>query len=66
MQRFLIILGLVLLVLGVLWPVLGKVPLGRLPGDIVISRPNLKIYVPIATSVLVSLLLTLLFWLFRK
>jgi hypothetical protein len=66
MQRFLIIAGVVLLLLGVLWPLIGKLPLGRLPGDIVISRPNLKIYFPLATSILVSIVLTLLFWLFRK
>lgn len=66
MQKFLIVLGLALLVAGLLWPWLGRLPFGRLPGDIVIDRPNLKVYVPITSMVLVSLLLSLLFWLFRR
>jgi hypothetical protein len=66
MQRFLIILGIVLILLGALWPLLGKLPLGRLPGDLIITRPNLRIYLPITTSILASILLTLLLWIFRK
>jgi hypothetical protein len=49
-----------------LWPWLGKLPLGRLPGDIIIDRPNLKIYFPITTMVLISLVISLIMWLFRK
>jgi hypothetical protein len=60
MMRFLIGLGLVLIVLGVLWPYLSRLGLGRLPGDIVIERGNLSCAVPIATSILLSLLLTLI------
>jgi hypothetical protein len=66
MQRFLIILGIITLLLGILWPLLGKLPLGRLPGDIVINRPNMTIYFPITTSIIVSIVLTLVFWFFRK
>ncbi|HIC81363.1 MAG TPA: DUF2905 domain-containing protein [Chromatiales bacterium] len=66
MQRFLIIVGVVLVVVGVLWPWFSKLPLGRLPGDIVIDRPGLKIYFPITTMVLVSLLISLIMWLFRR
>lgn len=66
MQRFLIIFGLLLLLAGLFWPWLGKLPLGRLPGDIIIDRPGLKIYVPITTMILVSGLLSLIAWLFRK
>ncbi|HEB94980.1 MAG TPA: DUF2905 domain-containing protein [Sedimenticola thiotaurini] len=66
MQKFLILLGLALLIAGLLWPWLGRLPFGRLPGDIVIDRPGLKVYVPITSMVLVSLLLSLLFWLFRR
>lgn len=64
--RFLIILGLVLLVAGFLWPYLGRVGLGRLPGNIVIEREGFRLYIPITTSILVSAVLTLGFWLFRK
>jgi hypothetical protein len=66
MQRALIIIGIVILVAGLLWPWLGKLPFGRLPGDIVVDRPGFKLYFPITTMILISLLLSLIFWLFRK
>ncbi len=66
MQRILLILGAVLLVLGLLWPWLQKSGLGRLPGDIIVRKENFTFYFPITTSILLSLLLTLLFWLFRR
>ncbi len=66
MQRTLILIGLALLVIGLAWPWLGKLPLGRLPGDIVIDRPSFKLYVPITTMILLSALLSLLLWLFRR
>ena len=66
MQRVLIIVGLLIVLVGVFWPWLSQLPLGRLPGDIVIDKPNFKIYVPIVTMLIVSGLLSLLFWLFRQ
>ena len=66
MQRILITLGIVLLVTGVLWPWIGKIGLGRLPGDIVIRRENFQLYFPITTCILISALLTLIFWLTRR
>lgn len=66
MQKILIILGLVLLAAGVSWPWLSRLPLGHLPGDIVIDRPGLKVYFPITTMILVSALISLVLWLFRK
>jgi hypothetical protein len=65
-QRTLVTIGLVLLVIGLLWPWLGKLPFGRLPGDIVVEREQFRLYVPITSMVLLSLLLSLLFWLFRR
>lgn len=65
-QRLLIILGAVILAVGVLWPWLGKLGLGRLPGDIAIKRDDFAFYFPITTSIIVSLVISLLFWLFRK
>jgi hypothetical protein len=59
MARFLIVLGLAILVVGLLWPYLSKLGLGRLPGDIVIERENGTVYVPLATCLLLSLLLSL-------
>jgi hypothetical protein len=66
MSRLLIIAGIVLLALGLLWPWLSRLGLGRLPGDIVIQRDGFSFYFPIVTSVLVSIVLSLLFWLFRR
>jgi ribose/xylose/arabinose/galactoside ABC-type transport system permease subunit len=66
LSRLLITLGIVLVVLGLLWPWLQKSGLGRLPGDIAIERDNYRFYFPITTSIIISILLTLLFWLFRK
>jgi len=64
MARILIIIGLILVGLGLLWPWLKHIPLGRLPGDIIIERQNFRFYFPVTSSVLVSLLLTLLLWFF--
>jgi hypothetical protein len=66
MQRLLIGIGLLVLVVGLLWPWLSKLPFGRLPGDIVIEREHLRFYFPITTMVLISLVVTLLLWLFRR
>lgn len=66
MQKLLIILGIALLLAGLLWPYLAKLPFGRLPGDIVVERENMKFYFPLATSLLLSLLLSLVLWLLRR
>ncbi len=66
MQRFLITLGIILLLAGLLWPYLQKLGLGKLPGDIAYERDGFHFYFPLATSIIISLILTLLFWLFRK
>ncbi len=66
MSRLLVIVGGLLVLAGLLWPWLRHLPLGRLPGDICIHREHYHLYVPITTSVVLSLLLSLLFWLFRK
>lgn len=66
MQRTLIILGLALLVAGLAWPVISKLPLGRLPGDILIDRPGFKFFFPLTTCIVVSLVLGIVAWLFRK
>ncbi|MDB5608037.1 MAG: hypothetical protein JWP25_4937 [Bradyrhizobium sp.] len=66
MARFLIVLGLVLLVAGLLWPVLSRIGLGRLPGDIVIERENVTFYFPLMTCLLLSLLFSLVFWVVNR
>ena len=66
MQKTLIMIGILIAAIGLLWPWLGKLPLGRLPGDIVIDRENLKFYFPITTMIIVSLVISLILWLLRK
>ncbi len=66
MAKWLITLGIVLIAVGVLWPVLAKLGLGSLPGDIKIERKGFTFYFPITTGILVSLVITLLLWIFRR
>jgi uncharacterized protein YybS (DUF2232 family) len=67
MGKFLVIVGLLIAAVGVLlWSGIGRGWLGRLPGDINYSKGNFSFHFPIVTCLLVSLVLTLLFWLFRK
>jgi hypothetical protein len=65
-RKALILAGAALLAAGVAWPWLNRLNLGRLPGDIVINRPGMHIYFPVVTCLVISLVLTLLFWIFRK
>ena len=66
MNRLLIILGTTLIVAGLIWPWLRRMPLFHLPGDIVIDRPGFKFFFPITTMLLVSAVISLLSWLFRR
>ena len=66
MARSLVVLGLVLLVAGLLWPYLSQIGLGRLPGDIVIQRENVTLYFPLMTCLLMSVLFTLVFWVVNR
>ena len=66
MQRALIVIGLVLLLAGLAWPCLSKLPFGRLPGDFGVERENFSFYFPLATSLVVSIVISVLIWLFRK
>ena len=70
MRQLLITVGIVVLGLGVVWPWLSRIGLGRLPGDISVRRPGFSLYFPLGSSILISvvlsLALTLIFWLFRR
>lgn len=66
MQRALIVIGVVLLLVGLLWPWLSKLGLGRLPGDIRIETANGVFYFPITTCVIVSIVLSLIIWFIRR
>ena len=61
-MRFLIITGLILIIVGLLWPWLSRIGLGRLPGDIVIERENFRLYIPVTTAFIISVVLSLLLW----
>ena len=65
--KSLIILGLIIAAIGVIFSLAGKLPwLGRLPGDIYIKRENYSFYFPLATSILISVILSFILWLFRR
>lgn len=66
MQRWLILIGALLIALGLLWPWLSRLGLGRLPGDIHIEREGFSFHFPLMTCLIISAILTLLFWIFRR
>ena len=66
MARWLIIAGVVLIVLGLAWPLLAKLGLGRLPGDIRVERDGFTFYFPLTTGLIVSVVLSLILWFLRK
>jgi hypothetical protein len=66
MQRTLILVGIAVILVGVLWPWLGKLPFGRLPGDIVVHRDNFRLFFPITTMAVISIVLTLILWVFKR
>ena len=66
MARWLIIFGLLLVAAGLFWPAITKLGLGRLPGDIVIERENFRLYLPLMTSLLLSGVVSLIFWLLNR
>jgi DUF2905 family protein len=66
MSRTLIILGLLILAVGLTWPWLSRIGLGRLPGDIVIQRENVTFYFPLMTGIVISLVLSLILWLLGR
>ena len=66
MVRWLVAIGLVLVVIGLLWPLLSNLGLGRLPGDVVIERGNFRFYFPIVTCLIVSVVLSFFLWLLNR
>lgn len=66
MQRAFIIAGVLLIIVGILWPWIIKLVIGRLPGDIIISKPGLKVYIPITTMILISVIVSLILWFLKK
>jgi uncharacterized protein HemY len=66
MQRLLIVIGLALLLAGIAWPLLSRIGLGRLPGDIVIQRGSTSFYFPLVTCIVISIVLSALMWLLNR
>jgi hypothetical protein len=66
MQRLLIGIGLVLVLAGIAWPLLARIGLGRLPGDIMVQRGSTSFYFPLVTCIIVSIVLSALMWLFNR
>jgi len=66
MAKWLITIGIILIAVGLLWPLLIKLGLGNLPGDIKLERKGFTLYLPLATSIVVSLVITLILWIFRR
>lgn len=66
MAKTLILIGIVLIAIGAAWLLVEKLGFGQLPGDIVIKRGNVQIYIPVMTSIIISIALSLLVWLFSR
>ncbi|NNF15615.1 MAG: DUF2905 domain-containing protein [Gammaproteobacteria bacterium] len=66
MQKILLIGGVLMIVAGLAWPWLKNVTPGRLPGDFIIEKSGFKVFVPITTMIVISIVLTLILWFFRK
>ncbi|RYZ67181.1 MAG: DUF2905 domain-containing protein [Proteobacteria bacterium] len=66
MNRLMIVVGTALVALGVAWPLVKRLPLFRLPGDVLIDRPGLKVFVPITTMLVISIVMSLVAWLMRR
>jgi len=66
MQRLLIGLGLIILISGIAWPIMARIGLGRLPGDIVYQRGGTTFYFPLVTCIIFSVILSVVLWLFNR
>jgi hypothetical protein len=66
MQRLLIGIGLALVLAGIAWPLLSRIGLGRLPGDIMVQRGTTSFYFPLATCIVISIVLSALMWLLNR
>ena len=65
-QKILIAAGILILIIGFLWPWIAKLPIGKLPGDIVVDKPNFRFFFPITSMILASVIISLIIWLIKK
>ena len=66
MNKTIIYIGILIIAIGLLWPYISKFPFGKLPGDIVIKKEGFQFYFPITTMILISLLISVIVWFFKK
>lgn len=66
MQKILIVGGVVLIVLGLAWPLIKKIGLGHLPGDIIIRKENFTFYFPVVTAIVISIVISIIVWLINR
>ena len=66
MSKWLITVGLILVAAGLLWPLMSKLGLGRLPGDIAVRREGLSLYFPLMTCLVISVIVSIVIWIFRR
>lgn len=66
MNKTIIYIGILIVIVGLLWPWITKLPLGKLPGDIAIKKEGFQLYFPITTMIIVSLVISVILWLFKK
>jgi hypothetical protein len=66
MNRALVAIGIVIVLVGIFWRRLSALPFFRLPGDIVIDRPGVKFFFPLTTMIVISLVVSLILWLWRR
>jgi hypothetical protein len=65
-QKILIATGIIIVIIGFLWPWISKLPIGKLPGDIVVDKPNFKFFFPITSMIVISLVISFIIWLIKK
>jgi hypothetical protein len=65
-QKILIAAGIIIVITGFLWPWISKLPIGKLPGDIVVDKPNFKFFFPITSMIVISLVISFIIWLIKK
>ncbi len=66
MNKTLVLAGVLLIAVGLCWPWVSRIPFGKLPGDITVVRENVRFYFPVTTCIVISIIVTLLFRIFRK
>ena len=66
MQRLLIAIGITLVIAGFMWPWLNKLPFGKLPDDFLLERPEFRVYIPVTTMIIVSAVISIILWIFRR